>query len=120
MVIIIQIFGKKNCNETKKVERFFKERKINIQFINIIEKVPSKGELKCITNKYSLEELLDKEGNEYKKRNLKYIVYDIEELLLENPILFKTPIVRFKNEVFIGYNSLILEKYITFLQKNRS
>ena len=56
---MIQIFGKKNCNESKKAERFFKERGIKVQFINLKEKAPSKGELKSITAKYPLEELID-------------------------------------------------------------
>ncbi|MGL5701930.1 MAG: arsenate reductase family protein, partial [Cetobacterium sp.] len=43
--MIIQIFGRKNCNETKKVQRFFKERGIKFQFIDLIEKAPSKKEL---------------------------------------------------------------------------
>ena len=100
--MIIQIFGKKSCNTTKKAERFFKERNIKFQFINIIEKVPSNKELQVITSTYPLEELLDVDGAEYKKRNLKYMVYDTEELLLENPVLFKTPIIRKGNKVILG------------------
>lgn len=103
--MIIQIFGKKNCSDTRKAERFFKERKIQIQFINLKEKGISKGELKSICQKYDIEELLDKEGTEYKKRNLEYMVYDIEELLEESPILFKTPIVRLKNKITVGYKA---------------
>lgn len=103
--MVIQIFGKKNCNISKKVERFFKERNIKFQFINILEKTPSKGELKIITSTYPIEELLDIDGSEYKKRNLKYMVYDTEELLLENPVLFKTPIVRKGNYVILGENT---------------
>ncbi|MCJ8343073.1 MAG: hypothetical protein MJH09_09550 [Cetobacterium sp.] len=101
-IIIIQIFGKKNCSESKKAERFFKERKIKYQFVNILEKGLSKRELETICKVYDLESLLDKEGKEYKKRNLQYIVCDIEELLLGNPILFKTPIVRGSKTIALG------------------
>ncbi len=110
--IIIQIFGKKNCNLSKKAERFFKERNIKTQFINILEKLPSKGELSIITNKIPIEELVDIEGSEYKKRNLKYMVYDTEELLFENPILFKTPIVRNNNIITLGYCPDIWKTFI--------
>ena len=72
---MIQIFGKKNCNESKKAERFFKERGIKVQFINLKEKAPSKGELKSITTKYPLEELIDVDGKEYKKIKIKYMVF---------------------------------------------
>lgn len=101
--MIIQIFGRKNCNNTKKAERFFKERNIKYQFINLMEKGPSKGELKAIEKYFSIEELLDTEGKEYKKRNLEYYVYETETLLVENPILYKCPIIRFKKNVTIGY-----------------
>ena len=110
--MIIQIFGKKNCNDSKKAERFFKERGIKIQFINLKEKAPSKGELKSICSKFPLEELTDTNSSEYKKRNLQYMVFDLEETLLENPILFKSPIGRFKNEITLGYEPEIWKKWI--------
>ena len=110
--MIIQIFGKKSCNKSKKAERFFKERNIKIQFINLKEKGISKGELKSITQKYDIEDLLDKDGNEYKKRNLEYMVYDTEELLEESPELFKTPIVRFKQSVTVGYEPEVWRGWI--------
>ncbi len=109
--MIIQIFGKKSCNNTKKAQRFFKERGIKTQFINLNEKGISKGELNAITKVFSLEELLDIDGVEYKKRNLQYMVYDIKELLEENPILFKTPIVRFNQEITLGNEPEIWKKW---------
>ncbi|MGL5099736.1 MAG: arsenate reductase family protein [Fusobacteriaceae bacterium] len=106
--MIIQIFGRKNCNSTKKAQRYFKERNIKVQFIDLIEKSPSKRELENFQKYYTLEELLDKDGKEYEKRNLKYMVYDSEELLLQNPILFRTPIIRWDGGVYLGYDA---EKY---------
>ncbi|MGL5087904.1 MAG: arsenate reductase family protein [Cetobacterium sp.] len=103
--MIVQIFGKKNCNETKKVLRFFKERNLKFQFIDLSEKAPSKRELETFLKNYEIEELLDKDSTEYKKRNLQYLVYDTETLLLENPTLFKTPIIRWEKGVFLGYSA---------------
>lgn len=108
---MIQIFGKKNCNDTKKAQRFFQDRGIKFQFINLNEKGISKGELNAIVKKIDLEDLLDKDGNEYKKRNLQYMVYDLEELLLDTPILFKTPIVRFGKEITLGNKSEIWKNW---------
>lgn len=102
--MIIQIFGRKNCNETKKVQRFFKERGIKTQFIDLLEKAPSKKEFEIFLKYYDLDDFLDIEGKESKKRNLEYMVYDTMELLLENPILFKTPIIRYDKGVILGYN----------------
>ncbi|MDP0487925.1 MAG: hypothetical protein Q7K36_00265, partial [Fusobacterium sp. JB020] len=77
---MIQIFGVKNCNDTKKAIRFFKDRKIDIQFINLKEKGISKGELKSIVRIFDIGDLLDREGKEFKKRNLEYYVFDTLEL----------------------------------------
>jgi len=109
---MIQIFGVKNCNDTKKAIRFFKDRNINIQFINLQEKEISKRELKSITKNFEIEDLLDREGKEFKKRNLNYYVFDTLELLTENPILFKTPILREKDKVTIGYKPEIWKEWI--------
>ncbi len=99
----IQIFGTKKSNDTKKAERFFKERNIKFHFRNLAEKGISKGELENIKSVIPLEELIDTEGKEFKKRNLKYMVFDIETELLEDPLLFKMPIVRNGRKVTIGY-----------------
>lgn len=102
--MITQIFGRKNCNETKKAQRFFKERGIKTQFIDLLEKTPSKKEFEVFLKYYDLNDFLDIESKEYKKRNLKYMVYETMDLLLENPILFKTPIIRWEKGVILGYN----------------
>jgi Spx/MgsR family transcriptional regulator len=109
---MIQIFGMKNCNDTKKAIRFFKDRKINVQFINLKEKEISKGELRSITKTFDIEELLDRDGKEFKKRNLEYYIFDTLELLMEFPVLFKTPILREKDRVSIGYQPEIWKEWI--------
>lgn len=108
--MIIQIFGKKSCNNTKKVQRFFKERGIKFQFIDICEKKPSKREFENFFKYYTPENLLDFEGKEYKKRNLQYMIYNTVDLLFESPILLKTPIIRSDKGIFLGYNTEKLKK----------
>lgn len=98
----IQIIGTKKCNDTKKAERFFKERGIKFHFRDLNEKGLAKGELENIMRVFDAEELMDRDGKEYKKRNLEFIIHDVEEELLNNPLLFKTPIVRNGNKVTIG------------------
>ena len=90
----IQIFGTKKCKETQKAERFFKERRIQFHFRNLTEKGISKGELENIKRAVPIDDLFDDEGKQFKKRNLEFMVYDTEEELLNDPLLFKTPIVR--------------------------
>ena len=110
---MIQIFGTKKCNDTAKAIRFFKERSVKIQFINLAEKGLSKGELQSISNKIPMNELLNKQSREYEKLNLKYMKYDIEKILLEHPLLLITPIVRFNKIVSAGYKPEIWKEILT-------
>lgn len=108
----IQIFGTKKCSDTRKAERFFKERRIQFHFRDLNEKGISKGELDNIKRVFEVEELIDTEGKQYQKRNLKYINHDIEEELLEDALLFKTPIVRNGREVTVGYEPDVWKNWI--------
>lgn len=108
----IQIFGTKKCSDTRKAERFFKERRIQFHFRDLNEKGISKGELDNIGRKFSVEDLIDRNGKQFRKRNLEYMTFDIENELLEDALLFKTPIVRNGNEVTLGYEPQIWKAWI--------
>ena len=102
----IQIFGTKKCNDTKKAERFFKERGIKYQFIDRKEKGMSKGEFTSVAQANGgLEAMLNKEAKD--KDALALIKYIAEEdkleKILENQQLIKTPIVRNAKLSTIGY-----------------
>ncbi len=99
----IQIFGTKNCSDTRKAERYFKERRIQFHFRDLSEKGISKGELENIARVVPVDELIDREGKQFKKRNMQYMKFDIEEELLNDALLFKTPIVRNGKDVTVGY-----------------
>lgn len=100
----IQIFGTKKCQDTRKAERYFKERKIPFQFVDLTVRGLSKGELDKVRAAVGgLENLIDKTGKEYDKRNLKYLVHNVEELLLNHPLLLKTPVVRNGVKATVGY-----------------
>jgi len=99
----IQIFGTKKCKETQKAERFFKERRITYHFRNLSEKGISKGELDNIKRSITINDLIDREGKQYKKRNLEHMEFDPEEELLNDALLFRTPIVRNGKIASVGY-----------------
>lgn len=99
----IQIFGTKKCNSTKKAQRFFKERNIQIHFRDLTEKGLAPGELQNISRAIDLEDLIDTESKQYKKRGMQFMVFDTEEELLEDPLLLKSPIVRNGKQATVGY-----------------
>ena len=90
----IQIFGTLKCQETRKAQRYFKDRGIPFQFVNLAEKGLSRGELNSVSAVVGIENLIDKNSKEYNKRNLKYLTHNVEEELLNHLLLYKTPIVR--------------------------
>ena len=102
----IQIFGKSKCFDTKKAERFFKERGIKYQRIDLGEKGMSKGEWNSVKQAVGgYEKLIDETCKDKDLLALiKYIAEeDKEEKILENPKLIKTPVVRNGKQATVGY-----------------
>ena len=108
----IQIFGTKKCNDTKKAERFFKERGIKFQFIDMKEKGMSKGEFNSVAQANGgLENMINWEGKD--KDLLALIKYIAEEdkleKVLENPQVIKTPVVRNRKTIHSWISAGYLE-----------
>lgn len=101
----IQIFGAAKCFDTKKAERFFKERRIKYQFVDLFRYGLSKGELSSVRAAVGLDCLINQDSPEYKRLNLQHIkgASMREEILLKNPRLYKTPIVRNGRQATVGY-----------------
>ena len=102
----IQIFGSKKCNDTKKAQRFFKERGIKFQFIDMKEKGMSKGEFNSVAQvNGGIENMIDWNGKDQDTLALiKYIAEeDRLEKILENPQVIKTPVVRNGSQSTLGY-----------------
>jgi arsenate reductase (glutaredoxin) len=101
----IQIFGTKKCFDTQKAERYFKERKIKYQLVDLNQKGLSKGELQSVKSAVGLKNLIDEKSKEYIKLNISNIRSDDmkEELLLNNPKLYKTPIIRNGRLATVGF-----------------
>ena len=99
----IQIFGKSKCFDTKKAQRYFKERRIKFQAVDVVKYGMSPGELKSVAQAVGLSALID-EGHP-DAALLQYLAYDADKLekLLDNPGLLKTPIVRNGKQATVGY-----------------
>jgi len=102
----IQIFGTKKCNETKKAQRYFKERGIKFQFIDMNEKEISKGEFRSVSQAVGgINAMIN--GNCKNKDALALVKYisedEREEKLLANQQVIKTPIVRNGKQATVGY-----------------
>lgn len=99
----IQIFGKAKCFDTKKAERYFKERRIRFQSVDILRYGLSPREFDSVRRAVGLENMIDEKARGAEL--LKYLAYDEDraEKLLEDQSLIKTPIVRNGKAATVGY-----------------
>ena len=109
----IQIFGKAKCFDTKKAERYFKERRIKYQFVDVIKFGMSRGELSSVKNAVGLDAMVDTEDQDYPLYQYLASVDAKLEKLYEEPYLIKTPIVRNGKKATVGYCPDVWEKWIT-------
>jgi len=101
----IQIFGKKKCFESQKAERYFKERKIKYQYVDILRYGLSKGEFESVKSSVGLKDMINTELKEYITLNMQHFGTRslAEETLFNNPKLYKTPVVRNGRKATIGF-----------------
>ena len=102
----IQIFGTKKCFDSKKAERYFKERGIKYQFIDMKEKGMSRGEFNSVKQAVGgTDQLINTDSKD--KDLIALLSYlsdeDKEEKLLENPQIIRTPVVRNGKKATLGY-----------------
>lgn len=110
----IQIFGTKKCNDTKKAERFFKERGIKYQFIDMNEKGMSKGELTSVAGSNGgIMNMIDPDAKDKDAVALLQYIADEDKLekLLENQQIIKTPVVRNGKQSTLGYQPDVWKKW---------
>lgn len=109
----IQIFGKAKCHDTKKAERFFKERNIKFQMIDLPDKGMSRRELESVLRGTGgdLLSLLDEKHPD--AALVKYLLPDAQfAKFLEEPSLFRTPIVRNGQKATVGEASAVWKQWI--------
>lgn len=108
----IQIFGMTKSFDTKKAERWFKERGIRFQSIDLKQKGMSRGELDSVLRAVGgLDALVDPNAKD--AAVLRYLAFDEDKIekLLENPMLLRTPVVRNGRQATVGYCPDIWDKW---------
>lgn len=96
-MVSVQIFGLKSSQATRAAERFFKERRATIQFVDLKLKPMAPGEIRRFVERFGLAGLLDVESKAYTDAGLKYLKVSDADLLAKierNPQLLRLPLVR--------------------------
>ncbi len=103
----VQIFGVKASQATRAAERFFKERRIQIQMVDLQRKPMAGAEIRRFLDRFGLANLLDTEGKAYVDAGLKYLKVSDAELLAKierEPKLLKLPLVRSGTRLSAGHD----------------
>ena len=105
----IQIFGVKKCFDTKKAQRYFKERRVKFQDIDLKKIGISRVELTIVISAVGLDNLVDPDHPD--AALLGYLADNQAKIehILEAPTLLRTPIVRNGRQATVGYCPDVLE-----------
>jgi len=112
----VQIFGVKKSSETRKALRFFAERRIATHFVDLMERGASRGELSRFVQKFGISALVDETGRRYAELGLRTARYGDErwlEILVDEPLLLKMPLVRRGNALTIGAAEATWKSWLT-------
>jgi arsenate reductase-like glutaredoxin family protein len=101
----VQIFGVAKSSATRAAERFFKERRVPIHFVDLTQKPMAAGEIKRFVERFTLAALIDREGKTFLDAGLKYLRVADSEMLARidrEPRLLKLPLVRGAKRISVG------------------
>ena len=101
----IQVFGTRKSAETRKAQRFFAERRIQVHFVDLAQRAASLGELRRFVQKFGVQALVDRESKRFRELGLAAAQLSDErwlEKLAEEPLLLRQPLVRNENQLTIG------------------
>ena len=110
----IQIFGKSKCFDTKKAERWFKERRIKYQSIDLVRYGMSGKEFDSVLREVGgIDNLIDWDAKHPNVTLMKYMDDQRakEDKVFDDPALMKTPIVRNGKQATVGYCPEIWESW---------
>jgi arsenate reductase-like glutaredoxin family protein len=101
----IQVFGLEKDQATRSAQRFFKERRVPISFVDLRKRPIAPAELRRFVERLGARALLDETSRAYRQGGLGYLRMDdaeIVERLLADPALLRLPLVRHANDVTAG------------------
>ena len=101
----VQVFGVKKSADTRKALRFFAERRVKVHFVDLDERPASAGELRRFIQKFGLAAIIDRESRRFQDLGLRHANYSEQrwtDLLGDEPLLLRMPLVRNGNALTVG------------------
>lgn len=111
----VQIFGTKKSAETRKALRFFSERRVKTHFVDLNERAAALGELRRFAQKFGVAALIDRDSRRFQDLGLAQARYGDDrwlEKLVEEPLMLKTPLVRFQHQLTLGVDEAVWKGWV--------
>ncbi|MBM4408357.1 MAG: arsenate reductase [Chloroflexi bacterium] len=111
----VQLFGYEDSQPTRAALRFFRERRVDVHFVDLRRRAIAPGELRRFVERLGVDALLDREGKAYRAANLGYLRLDHDEKvgrLLADPRLLRLPLVRFGTQLTSGPAEAIWKEWL--------
>lgn len=101
----VQVFGTRKCAETRRAQRFFAERRVKVHFVDLAQRAASRGELLRFAQRFGVSALIDAASRRYAELGLRVANLSDERwlsMLVDEPGLLRTPLVRYQQRLTIG------------------
>jgi arsenate reductase-like glutaredoxin family protein len=111
----VQIFGTRKSADTRKALRFFAERRVKTHFVDLNERAAALGELRRFAQKFGVAALVDRESRRFLDLGLAQARYGDErwlEKLVEEPLMLKTPLVRYQQQLTLGVDEVAWKGWV--------
>jgi len=111
----VQIFGVKNDADVRKAERFFKERRARVHFVDFKQRAPSRGELQRFFQKFGEERLVDRGSKRFLALGLQTACYGDDrwlDIATEEPLILRMPLVRNGKHLTVGLDEDTWEEWV--------
>src|SRR3569623_1112651 len=117
----VQVFGVKKNPDTRKALRIFAERRVKTHFVDFAERAASLGELRRFAQKFGVSALIDESSKRFLDRGLRNARMSDDrwlELLVEEPLILKMPLVRQQNRLSVGLAQAKRSDWMTITRRS--
>lgn len=116
MGLRVQLFGRKDSRGSQRAIRFFRERRVDVSYVDVAVRPPAPRELRRFAERFGADALLDGDSRSYREGGLGYMRLtpdDVMERLIDDPGLLRLPLVRCGDLLTVGVDEAAWKEWLT-------
>ena len=116
-----QVLGHPKSKATRKAQRFFSDRGVQVAFNDLRKRPPTPGELRKWVERFGVDGVVDRDAKAYQERGMGYLAGDVDTWLDEfakEPMLLRLPLVRCGKELSVGDDPQAWERFVTLAKQS--